>query len=169
MELLIPGLILVALMVWASTRIKRRAAEAFDAEQIETDEYSLRKPEGFLHVIGDSGHELSAYSKEYGKGVEPTERQAVIELDVFSSESLASARDRIIETATGSTIRTDAKNICELETEETVNESRVRGFYKLVAGENGVYRLRFAVLSEHADDFLRRIEETLASFSVKLN
>ena len=29
MELLIPGLILVALMVYASTTIKKRAAEAF--------------------------------------------------------------------------------------------------------------------------------------------
>jgi hypothetical protein len=169
MELLIPGLILVALMVWASTKIKKRAAEAFDAEEIETDEYSIRKPDGFLHVIGDVGHVLSAYSKDFGTGGNASERRALIQLDFFSGESIENVRDRITEKATESTVRSDAKNICELQTEEPVNESGVRGFYKLVAVDHGVYRLRFAVLPEYVEDYVPRIEETLTSFSVKGN
>ena len=68
--LIILGLILVALMVWASTKIKKTAADAFEPEFIETDAYSLQKPEGFLHVIGDETHEFMAYSKDFGKGDE---------------------------------------------------------------------------------------------------
>lgn len=68
MELLVPGLILVALMVYASTRIKRTAAAAFDAEAIETDEYVIQKPEGFLHNLSASPEYLfEAYSKEFSK------------------------------------------------------------------------------------------------------
>jgi hypothetical protein len=67
MELLIPGLILVGLMVYASTRIKRNAAQAFEQETIETAEYTLTKPAGMLQVInGDPGLAFEAYSKEIG-------------------------------------------------------------------------------------------------------
>ena len=68
MELLVPGLLLVALMVWASTRIKKTAAAAFGAETIETDEFSIQKPAGFLHNLnGDPKFIFEAYSKEYSK------------------------------------------------------------------------------------------------------
>jgi hypothetical protein len=166
MELLIPGLILVALMVWASTRIKKRAAEAFDAERIETDSYSIEKPEGFLHVVADEEHEFSAYSRDFRKDENAAIRQATIELDVFPGDSIANVRDRTARSARNSVMRTDAQNICELETEELVNEIAVKAFYKIVSSENTVYRLRFAVLPEHIDDYLRRIETTLDSFTV---
>jgi hypothetical protein len=67
MEILILGLILVAVMVWASTKIKRKAAEAFEAERIEADGFSLDKPDGFLQRINDDGEYLfDAFSKEFG-------------------------------------------------------------------------------------------------------
>src|SRR3954471_8994910 len=67
MELLIPGLILVGLMVYASTRIKRNAAQAFEQETIETADYILTKPAGMLQVInGDPTLAFEAYSKEIG-------------------------------------------------------------------------------------------------------
>ena len=69
MELLIPGLILVAFMVYASTRIKRVAAEAFEPETVETDDFTLDKPEGFLNVINrDPSLAFYAYSKDMGVG-----------------------------------------------------------------------------------------------------
>jgi hypothetical protein len=68
MELLIPGLLLVAFMVWASTRIKKTAAAAFDPETIETGEFIIQKPEGFLHNLnGDPKYIFEAYSKELSK------------------------------------------------------------------------------------------------------
>jgi hypothetical protein len=68
MELLIPGLILVALMVYASTRIKRSAAEAFEPETVETDDFVIQKPEGFLHNL-NAGRDVlfEAYSKDFSK------------------------------------------------------------------------------------------------------
>ena len=51
MEILIPGLILVALMVYVSTKIKKNAVDAFGEETITTDDFVLIKPEGFLHNL----------------------------------------------------------------------------------------------------------------------
>ena len=167
MELLIPGLILVALMVWASTKIKKRAADAFEAEFVETETFSLQKPEGFLHVIGDPEHEFYAYSKEFGENDNLGFRRATIEIDFFRDKDLAGVRDSILNSATRSEIRTQTVNVCELETEESANEIAIRGFYKLVAAENAVYGLRFAVLVEHSDEYLRKIDETLDSFVLK--
>jgi len=67
MELLIPGLILVGLMVYASTRIKRSAARAFEEETIETSDFILTKPEGMLQILnGDPDLAFEAYSKGFG-------------------------------------------------------------------------------------------------------
>jgi len=67
MELLIPGLILVALMAYVSTRIKKSAARAFEAEQVTGDGFSLEKPDGFLvRTGGKAGLLFDAYSKDFG-------------------------------------------------------------------------------------------------------
>jgi hypothetical protein len=167
MELLIPGLILVALMVWASTKIKKQAADAFEEEVIETERYSLHKPEGFLHVIGDPDHEVMAYSRDYGTGDKIGVRRATIELDIFPGNDLATVRDNVIQSATESRPGAETDGAYTLETDETVNEFAFLAFYKIVAGNSETYRLRFAVLAEHADDYLRKIDETLDSFTVQ--
>jgi hypothetical protein len=167
MELLIPGLILVALMVWASTKIKKTAADAFEPEFIETDDYSLQKPDGFLHVIGDEEHEFFAYSKDFGKGDNTGVRQATIEIDVFRGEDIAAVRDTITKAAESFDITIDTPELSEVNTEETANESAVSGFYKIVPARDAVLRLRFAVLNEYKDDYSRRIVETLDSFTIK--
>lgn len=167
MELLIPGLILVALMVWASTKIKKQAADAFEEEVIETGRYSLHKPEGFLHVIGDPDHEVMAYSKDFGTGDKIGVRRATIELDIFPSDDLATVRESIVQAATDSRLGIETADAYQLEADETVNEFAFLAFYKIVAGTSETYRLRFAVLAEHADDYLRRINETLDSFTVR--
>jgi len=169
MELLIPGLILVALMAWASTKIKKSAADAFEAETIETAGYTLRKPEGFLHVLSDPDHEFYAYSREYGAGTNSTIRRATIEIDIFRSESLADVRDAIKNSATDAEVIRDTSSECELETEETANETSVRCFYKVVGSQSAVYRLRFGAIAEHVDEYIDRINATLDSFSVRSN
>lgn len=169
MELLIPGLILVALMVYASTKIKKRAAAAFEPEFIETDTYTLEKPEGFLHVIGDPGHEFIAYSKEFGVGDDARHRQATIEIDVFSNDDLETVCEAISASADSHDVRSRSETTCIIETDETANETTVKGLYKVVATQTAVYRLRFSALAKHADDHLRRMNETVASFTVKTN
>jgi hypothetical protein len=166
MELLIPGLILVALMAWASTKIKKRAADAFESEAIETDIYSIRKPEGFLHVLGDTTHEFYAYSKEFGEGASSKIRRATIEIDILKT-SLQEARTAVKKSATKVDVRDSTTSTFELETDEIANEVAVRGFYKIVATPSGVFQLRVAVLSEYAEEFLSKVKETLDSFFIR--
>jgi hypothetical protein len=154
-------------MVWASTKIKKTAADAFEPEFIETDAYSLQKPVGFLHVIGDEDHEFMAYSKDFGKGDNVGTRQATIEIDVLPGEDVSAVRDAITNSAESFDVTVDTPALSELNTEETANESAVSAFYKIVAEGDAVYRLRFAILNEHKDDYLRRIDETLDSFTIK--
>ena len=169
MELFIPGLVLVALMVWASTKIKKRAADAFEAETIETANYTLRKPEGFLHVLNDPAHELYAYSREFGAGAGSKARRATIEIEIFRSESLADVRNAIKSSATDVEVVRETSSECELETDETANETSFRCFYKIVRSENAVYRLRFGTLAEHVNEYVDRINAALDSFSVRSN
>ncbi len=169
MELLIPGLILVALMAWASTKIKKRAADAFEAETIETESYSMQKPEGFLHVLGDPGHEVYAYSREFGEGAYSKIRRATIEIDIVKDASLADVRNAIKSSAADVEVIRETPSECELETEETANENSFHCFYKIIGARSPIYRLRFAVLSQHSDEYLRKVKETLDSFSVRSN
>ena len=167
MELLIPGLLLVALMVWASTKIKKRAAGAFEPEFIETENYALQKPDGFLHVIGDEEHELRAYSKEFGKGDNTGIRQGTIEIDVFPGSDPKLVRDLVKNAAARSEVTTETSKVIGLNTDETANEMAVRAFYKIVGAGQQVYRLRCAVLPEYVADHQSKIEETLDSFIIK--
>ncbi|PYS98699.1 MAG: hypothetical protein DMF63_15030 [Acidobacteria bacterium] len=169
MELLIPGLILVALMAWASTKIKKRAADAFEAETIETDKYTLQKPEGCLHVLGDPDHEFYAYSREFGEGDGGKLRRATIEIDIVKNASVAVVRNAIKSSATNVNVVSESASECEIETEETANENEIRAFYKIVGAQNLIYRLRVAVLSEYVEDFLPKVKDTLDSFSVRSN
>lgn len=166
MEILIIGALLVALMAYASTKIKKRAAEAFEPELIETDRFSLRKPEGFLHVIGTEDHDFEAYSKEFGEG-DFRQRRGKIELDIFRGIDLAGVRDSVRDASNGYEIVSQSDGECRVETDELANETPLKAFYRIVAVGGDVYRLRFAALSKHADDYSRTIDETLESFTIK--
>jgi hypothetical protein len=160
MEILIPGLILVALMVYASTKIKKRAAAAFEAETVETETYSIDKPEGFLHVIGSEKHLFEAYSREFGSNEYAGNRRATIEIDVISGDDLQTKHP--VKWDDSGEFRTGT-----FETEEAANEITYNAIYKIVETRDATYRLRFAVIAEHMDENLRRIDDTLDSFTVK--
>lgn len=172
MELLIPGLILVALMVWASTRIKRNAAAAFEEESIDNDDFSFAKPDGFLHVLNDnSGLPFRAYSKEYGTDEANGIRRAEIEIEIFKGFS---AEERL------ASVETEAKAVSDVRTYLEAGESAMtfsatleknnvgfERFYKLVTRGNRLFELRATVIDEHKDDFARRIEEVVDGFHAK--
>ena len=69
MEILIVGVILVALMAYVSTKIKKSAAQAFEREEIETENFSIIKPAGFINPLNDenSAFAFEARSKDLGK------------------------------------------------------------------------------------------------------
>jgi len=166
MELLIPGLILVALMAWASTKIKKRAADAFEPELIETESYTFRKPEGFLHVIGDPKHELRAYSREFGEGESAKIRRATIELDVIQPAGLKNVVDRIRESVARVETVLETADRYRLQAEETMDGITIDVHYLIAAVGSTIYRLRFAVLTENAEQFRQKINDSFESFTL---
>jgi len=173
MELLIPGLILVAFMVWASTRIKKNAAAAFDAEIVQTDEFSIRKPEGFLHVLNDSsGLAFRAYSKEFGKIGNREVRRATIEVEAHPNTNIDEVK-RTIEGISESielfeAYRDGGERAARLASIQVVDGAEYHVVRKLVTrGGSKVIELRGMVLSDHRDEFIDALESASDSFQVK--
>lgn len=163
--ILIPGLILVALMVYASTRIKKIAASAFDAETIETDEFVIQKPEGFLHNLnGDPKYIFEAYSKEYSR----------------ANDKLRAGTTTItrIETTTLEDVVNEMPGLTDHGT-EVIGDDRYRHFESLenndgvettisytLAEKNGnVYKLEITEIEESASG--QWVETFFDSFRVK--
>ncbi len=172
MELLIPGLILVALMVYASTKIKKHAALAFEPELIDTDEFSIKKCAGFINPLnGDKEHAFEAYSKDFGTDAAQNMRQVSARISVFPDADFdkicegakQSVTDIISETSAGS----GDSRTCVIEAESAEKGVPVEAYYKIAAGNSKIYELKISVLPEHKGEYLHRIEEMIGSFSVK--
>lgn len=164
MELLIPGLILVALMVYASTRIKRTAAKAFEAETIETGDFVIKKPEGFLNVIGgDEQYAFEAYSKEFGGPGAEDIRQATAKVSVGNAETAKGDSEVISE-------RNELLGSVKYHIVESKRIEKGVAFRILSkTAENRAKRYTFKItaLAEASPDSMRKIEGMLDSFEVK--
>ena len=171
MELLIPGLILVALMVYASTRIKKTAARAFEAEAIETAEFVIQKPDGFLTVIGgDPQYAFEAYSKEFGGVGAENFRQATAHVRVYEGIAVDEAAANLSNA--GNEIVSDMSEVVGerhyrvIEAKRTEKGVGFSVFYKLAEREAMVYEFEIAALAETSDEFMRKIEAMLGSFEL---
>lgn len=172
MELLIPGLILVGLMVYVSTRIKRSAAAAYEPEEIETDEFSITKPEGFLHPLNnDNGLAFEAYTKEFGEDDAKKMRHAWAELEVHDVPDpdgiIQEIKRSAEEVLTEETIRESDRHAYLIDAGRLENGVPVTTLYKITADGSKVYEMRISVLDEQKDVYLRKIEEMRASFRLK--
>jgi len=172
MELLVPGLILVALMVWASTRIKKNAAAAFDAETVENEFFVIRKPEGFLHVLNDSsGLAFRSYPKEFGKVGDRDVRRATIEIERNVGTTVDEMKERI-ETSAESISSFEAyldggEKAAWLITTEIIDGGEFEVSRKLVKRGADVWEARGTVLSDHRGELAETIEGALDSVRVK--
>lgn len=172
MELLIPGLILVALMVYASTKIKKNAALAYEREKIDTPEFSIVKPEGFICPV-DYSEELlfAAYSKEYGREQAEGVRQASAEIEAFERANFDEICERVrIESShvISEDLGTLSGAKCRIIAAERIdNGITLDAVHKIMARDGKVYELAVSVLPEHKDDYLRRIDELVDSFRLK--
>lgn len=171
MELLIPGLILVALMVYASTKIKKITAEAFEPETIETDDFVLEKPEGFLNILNrDPALEVDAYSRQFGVQTAAEIRQARIEVRHYRPCKISEAVGLIKER---STIKSDISEVINerkyrlLEAERIEKGIGYREIYKLSEKGNDVFELKVIALEETDDDISRKIDDIVLTFAVK--
>jgi len=172
MEILIPGLLLVGFMIWASTRIKRNAAKAYEREEIDTPEFSIVKPEGFLAPIDPAdGTLFSAYSKDYGRDEAERIRQATADVRRFDNANLEVVCERakadstdLVEERFGVVNRSKCANIVVVRSDAGVP---VETSLKMIAAPEAVYQLSITVLPEHKEDYLRNINELLSSFTLK--
>lgn len=171
MEILIPGLILVALMVYASTRIKKTAARAFEAEQIDNDDFTLSKPDGFLNRISDDGEfAFEAYSKEFGH--EPAEdvraATAVVIIETASlDEALIKEKERLSSVDSEERFEIDGNPAALLSGESERDGHLFSVSIKGVEKNGRTLLLRIEVLKELADDFTRKTDEMLTTFSAR--
>ncbi|MBL8122727.1 MAG: hypothetical protein KIT61_09790 [Pyrinomonadaceae bacterium] len=172
MELLIPGLILVAIMAWASTRIKKNAAAAFVAETVETDEFVVEKPEGFLHVLNDgSGLAFRSYSKEFGTVGKKDIRQAKLEINIRRDTTIEEVRNEIAERS--ESVESEqpyldgGEKATVLMTKKTEDGAEFDVLTKLVTRGNNVYEARASVLSEYSESILSKLEEAIERLRIK--
>ena len=171
MEILILGVLLVALMVYVSTRIKKSAAQAFEAETIDAGEFTIVKPEGFLNPIDDkSAFAFEAYSKDFGKGENMENvRQAQAFVSVSKAGNLAEAGARAKKEAGEILSEESGGQICTIKSRETLENASAYNFYKIAASEKNknIYELKITVLEDFLDDYQNRVDEMLESFRLK--
>lgn len=167
MEILIPGLIIVALMVYASTRIKRNAAAAFDPEAIETDDLVIQKPEGFLHNLnGDPKFAFEAYSKDFSEE-HPKMRAGLARIELLAGTSLGEAEEKI--RASGECVEElheviDSRPYRVLEMRKQVDDAEAYVSYKLAESGGRVAMLEVISLDERSPAW---VETFIDSFRVK--
>ena len=172
LSILIPGLILVALMVYASTRIKKTAAAAFDAETVETGDFVIQKPDGFLNKINrDERFAFEAYSKEFGVDEAADFRQGSINLTIRDHGTVDDAVAEIA--ASGDNIAEDLTEVIGSRRYRVIDVERVeKGVefhvtYKLAEKEGKIYEMEAVRLAETSDEFSRKFDLMVGSFELK--
>lgn len=166
----------MALMVYVSTRIKRSAAQAFGAETVETEEFRIVKPEGFMHPLRDkSEFAFEAYSQDFGKENLRNFWQSNAELLVHSDKKFKDvctdakkSADKILSEKVLKETSADQR-ICLIEGEQISDEVKKHVFWKIVESlsQKKVYEFRAFILENHLPENSRRIQEMLESFTVK--
>jgi hypothetical protein len=176
MEILIVGVLLVAFMVFVSTKIKKSAASAFERELFDNENFRLIKPEGFISPIDEnSKFAFEAYTKEFGKNDADEFRQAQANLIVIFDSSFETVIENIKETAAKFLSEKllenapDEQKICLLETEKIEENVIVKIFYKIIGSKKHrkIYQLQASVLDAYEENYSDRIHEMLESFVVK--
>jgi hypothetical protein len=176
MEILIVGGILVALMVYASTKIKKTAAQAYEREVIETEDFRLVKPEGFINPVNeDSEYAFEGLSKDFGGEDAHNIRQAQIQLRIFSGENFdkicREARQSFDKISSEKTLNGDSENrkIYLAEGEKIENKIPFYVARKIVENHANrkIYDLKILVLQDNKELYDERIAETLDGFSLK--
>lgn len=169
MEILVPGLILVALMVYASTRIKKIAARAYDREDVSGEGFSITKPAGFIIPAEKPSEALFfACSKEYGRDAADGSRQAEAKVVRHVGPDIAHIRKRIVG-SDETLIEELSEYVADVQYKliETAGEAgglSVRRHRKLFASGDGIMELCVTVLAECGDELAEEIEVFVDSF-----
>lgn len=176
MEIIIIGVLLVAVMVYVSTRIKRTAATAYKPEVVEKEDFRIEKPGGFLYPLNaESEFAYEAYSRTYGeRGTRNIWRartrmrtsnglniRKIVNEIKNSGETAFSEKvlDDLPENQVGSIVRTE-------KAEDDVDYKILR---KIVGSKtaNKTYELKTTLLCPFEDEYTDDICEMMRSFTLK--
>lgn len=172
MEILIFGVILVALMVFVSTKIKKNAAQAFEPEAIETEDFKIIKPKGFINPINeDSAFAFEAYTKELGENDAKNFRQAQAGLRIITDSDF----EAVCENAKASADKILSEKWFEnprvylLESEKIEKDVSIISSWKIVENiqKGKIYELQISVIEAYREDYAARTNEMIDSFIVK--
>jgi hypothetical protein len=168
MELLIPGLALVALMVWASTRIKRTAADAFAPETVETAQFTIKKPAGWLSIAVPT-LAFEAYTKDYAPPPNEEMRLGTATVEVSNEDLDAAAEAAIAGAKIVDELREKVGDVHYriLTLNRSNDDLELLELVKLAEQNGKVYTFRIKSLAEPAADFRRDMEGMLDSFELK--
>jgi hypothetical protein len=156
-------------MIYVSTRIKRSAAGAYDRETIETEEFSVTKPEGFIIMDSDEPEAIfAAYSKEYGTGDADAVRRVTAKLRVWTDRSVAAVRDAVAE---GASEIVDEQHLSDgsliLETRSNLEGVQLENEYRIAERNGKTFEISVSALAETRADDQKDIDELLTSFELK--
>jgi hypothetical protein len=176
MEIFIVGVIVVALMVYVSTRIKKSAAQAYEPETIEAEDFTINKPAGFINPINDdSAFAFEAYTKDFGTDEAKDFRQARARLRRISDSSFDAVCKNVKQSAGKILSKNFSENVAQgqrgflLETEGVEKEVPVFSAWKIVESRKRrkIYELQISVLEEYKKNYADEIAEMIESFAVK--
>lgn len=166
MEFIILAVLFIVLLVFISSRIRRVTGQAFEPETFETADFSIFKPEGFIHPVEEKpAHAFEAYSREFGKKSAGNIRQVRAIVDVFPIGAKPAEKGAKIPAE----YNMPGQHIYYVETEFEEAGAVLQSIRKVieVAATGKVYQLEITALKELKDEFMLRIDEMLNSFQVK--
>ncbi len=174
MEIFIVGLVVVAAMVFVSTKIKRSAAQAFEPERVEKKEFIIIKPRGFMTPVeSDSGFAFEAYSRDYGEKKMRNTRQSEAFLTVTDKLSFAAECEKVRKTAgdilSERVFSDGGEKICLLEAEGRGNDFPAIDFWKIVESKKlkKTFTLKVSVLKDYREIHIHEINEMVNGFRLK--
>jgi hypothetical protein len=174
MEILIIGVLLVAVMVYVSTKIKKAAAREFEPETVEKEDFRLEKPGGFLYPLNkENDFAYEAYSKTYGdKGTRNiwrartrlrvsdglNIRKLINEIKKDEIDFSEKVLDDLPEGQIGSIVRTSKED----------DDVDYRVLRKIVGNKstNKTYELKTTILCPYEDEYTDDICEMMRSFEL---
>jgi hypothetical protein len=148
MEILIVGIILVAVMAYLSTKIKKSAQAAYELEVFDNGEFTVTKPEGFIIPFNEkSPYAFEAYSKDFGDDDARKFNQCQATVSVksgFKKNSL-------------------------IKSKKNEKDVLIQVFTKTLGNKksNKTYELEISLLDEYKEQYLEKIEAMLDSFALK--
>lgn len=161
----------MALMVYASTRIKRMSKEAYEPERIETEQFVVEKPDGFLNVVAPKAPlVMDGYSRDYGNDNAADIRQGRYSLVLRNSVDIAAVfRDikSLGDVVSDESSVIDGKKYRDVGVKFVVDGIGYDELYRLVGNAKGTFVFKATMLEDAGDEVRNGVQKMLASFHVK--